>query len=165
MARRIFFSFHFANDFWRSQQVRNVYALEGQRFVTPNAWEKTKRKGDAVVMNWISHKDSGKSCVIVLLESDTPNRKLVLHKCSIGWNNRKGALGIRIHTLLNMDEKSSTASPNAYEEVPFKDSMKAISNILPPKILLGTNSKAANANISNNMIAWIEEAITPRERT
>ena len=64
-----------------------------------------------------------------------------------------------------MDEQSSTASPNAYEEVPFKDSMKAISNIVPPKILLGTNSEAANANISNNMIAWIEEAITPRERT
>lgn len=27
MARRVFFSFHFDNDFWRVQQVRNINAL------------------------------------------------------------------------------------------------------------------------------------------
>lgn len=29
MARNVFFSFHFSNDFWRTQQVRNIGALDG----------------------------------------------------------------------------------------------------------------------------------------
>lgn len=45
MARRVFFSFHFDNDFWRTQQVRNMNALEGGQVCTPNAWEEVKRKG------------------------------------------------------------------------------------------------------------------------
>ncbi|WP_256350498.1 TIR domain-containing protein [Pseudomonas gingeri] len=28
MARNVFFSFHFKNDFWRTQQVRNIGTLE-----------------------------------------------------------------------------------------------------------------------------------------
>ena len=32
MARKVFFSFHFDEDFWRTQQVRNINAL-----ATPNA--------------------------------------------------------------------------------------------------------------------------------
>ena len=49
MVRRVFFSFHFANDYWRTQQVRNIGALEAQSLCTPNQWEEVKRKGDAAV--------------------------------------------------------------------------------------------------------------------
>ena len=49
MARRVFFSFHFANDFWRTQQVRNINALEGQALCSANDWEEVKRKGDAAI--------------------------------------------------------------------------------------------------------------------
>jgi len=34
MPRRVFFSFHFGNDFWRTQQVRNMRDLEGQALGT-----------------------------------------------------------------------------------------------------------------------------------
>lgn len=43
MARRVFFSFHFANDFWRTQQVRQMNSLEGQALCSPNDWEEVKR--------------------------------------------------------------------------------------------------------------------------
>ncbi len=44
MARNVFFSFHFANDFWRTQQVRNIGALEGQKLYTANEWEEVKKR-------------------------------------------------------------------------------------------------------------------------
>lgn len=47
MARNVFFSFHFKNDFWRTQQVRNIGALDGQNLYTPNEWEEVKKKGNA----------------------------------------------------------------------------------------------------------------------
>ena len=53
MARRVFYSFHFANDFWRTQQVRNMNILEGQALCSPNDWEEVKRKGNASIEKWI----------------------------------------------------------------------------------------------------------------
>ena len=100
MARRVFFSFHFANDFWRTQQVRQMNALEGQSLVSANAWEEVKRKGDPSIMKWVDENMYGKSCVVVLVGSETASRRWVLYEISKGWNDGKGVLGIRIDRLL-----------------------------------------------------------------
>jgi hypothetical protein len=60
MARKVFFSFHFANDFWRTQQVRNMNALEGNPLCSANAWEEVKKKGDAAVEQWIANEMKGR---------------------------------------------------------------------------------------------------------
>ena len=60
MARRVFFSFHFDRDFWRTQQVRNIGAIEGQALCTPNVWEEVKRKGDASIERWIEETCTGR---------------------------------------------------------------------------------------------------------
>lgn len=44
MARRVFFSFDYAKDAWRTSTVRSIGAIEGNRPAAPNAWE-TVRKG------------------------------------------------------------------------------------------------------------------------
>src|SRR3546814_2030159 len=80
MARRVFFSFHFANDFWRTQQVRNIGALEGQSLCTANAWEEVKRKGKASIEKWIDDNMYGKICVVVLVGSETANRPWVIRE-------------------------------------------------------------------------------------
>jgi MTH538 TIR-like domain (DUF1863) len=69
MPRRVFFSFHFNNDYWRTQQVRNINALEGQALCTANDWEAVKRRGDAAVEKWIADQMHGTSCVVVLIGS------------------------------------------------------------------------------------------------
>ena len=69
MARRVFFSFHFGNDFWRTQQTRNINVLEGQALANPNAWEQVKRTGNASIKKWIDDNMFGKSCVVVLVGS------------------------------------------------------------------------------------------------
>jgi len=61
VARRVFFSFHFDGDFWRTQQVRNIGSLEGQSICTANAWEEVKRKGDAAIERWIEDNIGGRA--------------------------------------------------------------------------------------------------------
>lgn len=44
--RQIFYSFHYANDVMRVQQIGNIGMLEDNSPVSPNEWEKIKRSGD-----------------------------------------------------------------------------------------------------------------------
>src|SRR3954467_748428 len=116
MPRRVFFSFHFDNDFWRTQQVRNMNALEGQALCTPNAWEEVKRKGDAAIEKWVADNMVGKTCVVVLVGAETASRKWIIHEISKGWNEGKGVLGIRIHGLLDHSGYSSTPGPDPFSK-------------------------------------------------
>lgn len=162
MARRVFFSFHFANDFWRTQQVRNINALEGQRFATPNAWEELKRTGDAAVKNWIATNLKGKSCVVVLVGSETASRKWVQHEIIKGWNADKGVLGIRVHKLLDNNSKPSRSGANPFAQIPMSNSKETLADFVPLKNPSGVNSKAVYASIAENIEDWIEEAILAR---
>lgn len=72
MARKpVFFSFHFDNDVMRVQQVRNIGALEDNQPVSANDWEEVKRKGDASIERWIDENLKWRSCVVVLVGSET----------------------------------------------------------------------------------------------
>lgn len=137
MARRVFFSFHFDNDFWRAQQVRNIGALEGQPIVTPNAWEEVKRKGDRAIENWIHENMKYKECVVVLVGAQTASRPWVKYEIAKGWADKRGVLGIRIHKLLNEGGRPGTEGPSPFGAVnaPLKT---------PP----GLDSKAVYASIS-----------------
>lgn len=46
MARKVFYSFHYDNDCWRTQQVRNIGMIEGNKPLTANDWEEVKKGGD-----------------------------------------------------------------------------------------------------------------------
>ena len=112
MARKVFYSFHFANDFWRTQQVRNINALEGQTLAAPNVWEEVKQKGDAAVHKWIDGSLVGKSCVIVLVGKETSKRKFVTYEISEGWNKGKGVVAILVNKLLDKDGNPGVAGSN-----------------------------------------------------
>lgn len=162
MARRVFFSFHFANDFWRTQQVRNINALEGQTLCSANAWEEVKKKGDAAIEKWIADNMDGKSCVVVLVGSQTASRPWVIHEMMKGWNDKKGVLAIRIHKLLDSNGEPSTMGTNPLEKITLKSSQKKLSEIVSIKSPAGADSKAAYASIADNIEDWIEEAIKIR---
>lgn len=163
MPRRVFFSFHFDNDFWRTQQVRNMNALEGQPLCTPNTWEEVKRKGDASIRKWIDDSLVGKSCVVVLVGSETANRPWVIEEIAKGWNADKGVLAIRVHQLLDQNQRSSAAGPNPLEKVTHNKSGKSLAAIAPLKLPSGSDSRAVYASIAANVEGWIEEAIRIRQ--
>lgn len=162
MARRVFFSFHFANDFWRTQQVRNINSLEGQSLYSANDWEEVKRKGDASIKSWIDDQMSGKTCVIVLVGAETANRPWVVHEISQGWNKKKGVLGIRVDKLLGTDGRPSIAGPNPFSKVTFTGTTRSLADVAPLRSPAGQDSKTVYASIANNIEAWIEEAIRVR---
>jgi len=162
MARRVFFSFHFANDFWRTQPVRNINSLEGQTLCSPNDWEEVKRKGDASIKSWIEGQMNGKTCVVVLVGAETANRPWVIHEISQGWNNKKGILGIRVDKLLGTDSRPSVAGPNPFSKATFTGTTRSLADVAPLKNPAGADSKAVYASIANNIEAWIEEAIRIR---
>lgn len=161
MARKVFFSFHFANDFWRTQTVRNMNALEGNPLATPNGWEEVKRKGEGSIKKWIADEMYGRTCVIVLVGSSTASRPWVRYEIEKGWSDGRGVLGIRIHNLLDQNSTSSAFGANPFDLVKVEN--KYLSGTVPLKNPAGADSKAVYRTIADNIEDWIEEAIAVRK--
>lgn len=162
MARQVFFSFHFSNDFWLTQQVRNMNSLEGQALCSANDWEEVKRKGDASIKKWIDDQMDGTRCVVVLVGAETANRPWEIHEISKGWSDKRAVLGIRIDKLLDTNRRPSVAGANPFSKVTFTDTTRTLADVAPLKVPTGGDSKAVYASIANNIEAWIEEAIRIR---
>ena len=101
MKRRVFYSFHFANDYWRVQQIRNMGVIEGNTPVSSNEWEEVKRKGDDNIKRWINDNMFGRSCVVVLAGRYTAGRKWVKYEIEHAWKEGKGIVVVYIHGLKN----------------------------------------------------------------
>lgn len=153
--RKVFYSFHYKNDVFRVQQVRNIGSLEGNKQVTENKWEEIKAKGDAAVQKWIDENIKNKSCVIVLIGKDTHKRKWCKYEIKKAWEDGKGLFGIYVHNLKDPKTGKSVKGNNPFEQFSFKDKNGKVCKIkcYDPKA-----SDAYN-DIKNNITDWIEAAI------
>ena len=80
MARKCFYSFHYIPDNWRVATVRNIGTIEGNKLASDNSWESVKKGGDSAIKKWISDQMSGRSCTVVLVGSQTADRKWINHE-------------------------------------------------------------------------------------
>jgi len=59
LARRVFFSFHYEQDVWRANVVRNCWVTKPDReaagFIDEAEFKKIKRQGDLAVERWINN--------------------------------------------------------------------------------------------------------------
>ena len=78
--RQIFYSFHYDNDVFRVQQIRNMGVLEGDEPVSANTWETVKKEGDKAIEKWIDDNMKYKSCVVILVGEDTHKRPWIKHE-------------------------------------------------------------------------------------
>ncbi len=69
--RRVFYSFHYADDVMRASQIRQIGALEGNEPVSDNDWEAVKKKGKDSIERWIEKSMEGRSCLVVLVGEET----------------------------------------------------------------------------------------------
>lgn len=97
--RQVFYSFHYDNDVFRVQQIRNIGALEDNKPVSANEWESVKRGGEVSIKKWIDDNLRYKSCVVVLVGEETSNRKWVRYEIEKAWELGKGLVGVYIHNL------------------------------------------------------------------
>lgn len=176
--RQVFFSFHYANDSWRVQQVRNMGRVEGNTPATYNDWEEVKRKGDLSIKNWINSAMSYRSCVVVLVGSETANRKWVKYEIERAWECGKGIVAIHIHGLKNSAGEQSTKGKNPFKQFCIDKTFNYIVNHESPadanEINLASVCKCYDTpyisstyvydHISSNLENWIEEAISIRNK-
>lgn len=160
MARRVFYSFHFKNDFSRTQVVRNIGKLEGNSVASPNRWEEIKRQGEEAIKSWIDSNMDGKSCVVVLVGSETASRPWVKYEIRKGWQDGKAVLGIFVNKLKDLNGQTSTRGPSPFDSIVANG--VSLKGIPPMKTPSGTTSKEAYASISENISDWIEEAVRTR---
>ena len=156
--RKVFYSFHYANDAWRTSQVRNIRAIEGNKPVSDNDWEQVKRGGDEAIKRWINEQMRGRSCAIVLIGSETAQRKWVQYEIDRAWKNGMGVVGIYIHGLKDQNELTSSKGVNPFELLTV-GGVEKMSNIVRAYDPRGTSSRERYAYISDNIENWVEEAI------
>ncbi len=102
MARRVFFSFHYTNDIWRANQVRNCNVVAGADvagFFDHSEYEEAKKKGHDAIERMILKNLDGTSVTVVLIGSETANHPWVKFEIEESIKRKNGLLGIHIHHL------------------------------------------------------------------
>ncbi|MDR2129349.1 MAG: TIR domain-containing protein [Burkholderiaceae bacterium] len=162
MVRKVFYSFHYQADVWRTFQVRNIGAVEGNKPASDNDWETVKRGGDAAIKRWIDSQLSGRSCTIVLIGKDTAGRQWINYEIEKSWNDKMGVLGIYIHNLKGQDSKQSPKGKNPFDE--FSINHQKMSGIVKAYDPPYSDSQRVYEWIEQNLASLIEEAINIRKR-
>ena len=165
--RRVFYSFHYAQDSWRAATVRNIGVVEGNRPATDNKWEEVKRGGDSAIRKWIAEQMKHRSCTVVLVGSDTAGRRWIDHEIKKTWEGGMGLAGIRIHGLRNQDGRISRKGPNPFARFTFDDSSgdpRRLASVAKCHDPPGTSSRQRYTWIRENLAEIVEEAIRMRSR-
>jgi hypothetical protein len=108
MARHVFFSFHYAKDIFRVNQIRNLPEIVDEAaagFRDKSLWEESKTKGDAVIKRLIDKALAGTSVSVICIGSATAGRKYINYEIEQSILRGNGMLGVRIHHLDAPNEK------------------------------------------------------------
>jgi hypothetical protein len=110
MARRVFFSFHYDNDIWRANQVRNANVVHGADtagFFDHSEYLDAKAKGATAIERMILGHLNNTSVTVVLIGTETAYRPWVRFELAESVKRKNGLLGIRIHHLKNQRHESA----------------------------------------------------------
>lgn len=157
--RQIFYSFHYDNDVFRVQQIRNIGTLENNEPVSPNDWETVKRGGETSIKKWIDENLKYKSCLVVLIGAETANRKWVKYEIEKALNDGKTVLGIYIHNLKCPRNGTCNQGANPFDSFTLNNNGKLLSSVVK---CYNPKSNDAYNDIKNNIEYWIEDAIRNR---
>lgn len=124
--RQVFYSFHYSQDVWRAATVRSIGSIEGNRPATDNDWETILNGGDSAIEKWIKDQMEYRLCTVVLVGSNTANRKWVNHEIVESWNSGMGVVGIRIHGLRNQEGYISEEGENPFDYITLGDNRKRL---------------------------------------
>lgn len=162
MARRIFYSFHYSSDAWRTSQVRRIGFIDSNKPAFDNDWEAIKQGGDRSIQKWIDDQLYGRSCTVVLIGKDTAGRKWINYEIEKSWNDSKGVFGIHIHNLKDANQNQTTKGKNPFEHFTMKRDNAKLSSIVKTYDPPYSDSKRVYDYISQNISNWIERAIRIR---
>lgn len=117
MARKVFFSFHYANDVNRSMTVRNSWVTQGKEaagFIDAADFEKLKLQGENAVHNWIDNQLEGTSVTVVLIGAETLNRPFVHYEICKSLQRGNALIGVHINGIKDMRTSETSAKGNVH---------------------------------------------------
>lgn len=157
--RQVFFSFHYKNDVRRAAQIRSIGQLEGEKPVSDNEWEEVSNKTDKEIENWIDSNMQYRSCLVVLIGSETYSRKWVKYEIKHAWEKGMGVLGIYIHNIKDPINGTCEKGKNPFDEFNF-------GNVKFSSVVKCYNPDPYDAynDVKNNISRWVEEAINIRNK-
>ena len=159
MARRVFFSFHYA-DVWRVMQIRNAWVMpssgEVAGFIDKADFETVERKGRAAIERWIDQQLEGTSATIVLIGAETADRPYVQYEIERSYERGNRLLGIWLDNI--KDAAGATSwwrGPNPFDNVNIGGLLfgTSVASMLNVPIYDWVND-SGRTNISH----WIETA-------
>lgn len=127
MARRVFFSFHYENDIWRANQVRNSWLTkdrEAAGFWDGSLWEEAKKKGEDAIKRMIDRGMEGTSVTAVLIGSETNGRKYIKYEIDRSLERGSGLLGIYIHRLGDQGGFADSKGENPFSNLVIREGGK-----------------------------------------
>jgi hypothetical protein len=110
MARRVFFSFDYALDHWRADQVISshvVAASDRAGFFSPLEHEEAHVMGAEAIRQMLVRHLANTTVTVVLIGTQTAARPLVKHAIEESIKRKNGLLGIRIHHLKDQAGRTS----------------------------------------------------------
>ncbi len=157
--RSVFYSFHYELDNWRAAQVRNIGAIEGNRPATDNDWETVRQGGDFAIRQWIANQMKGRSCCVILVGSNTANRKWINHEIIEAWSSGKGVVGIHVHGLKDRDGNTSMKGRSPFDFIQPDSKGMRLSSIVKCYDPIGKGSQERHDWIARHLADAVEEAI------
>lgn len=155
--RQVFYSFHYENDVRRAAQIRAIGVLEGNEPVSENDWEDVKKGGNLAIKKWINKNMENRSCLIVLVGSDTAKRQWVKYEIEYALKRKMGVFGIYIHNikdpLLCKEGKNGTCLQGENPFINYTVNGSSLKCYNPA-------SNDAYEDIKRNLSSWVEEAIS-----
>jgi len=158
--RQVFYSFHYAQDNWRVQQVRHIIGVNGTPALSANRWEELQRSGDKNVKKWIDNNLRYRSCTVVLIGEHTAERKWVKYEIQKSWEMGKGVIGICIHNLKNRYGEKSRIGRNPFVGL-YVDGVD-LGAIIPVYDPFDYGDTSVYNQIRDNIEDWVEEGIKIR---
>ncbi len=156
MARKVFFSFHYARDVKRIVQVRNSWVVrpegEAQPFYDKAEFEEAKKRAGGIE-EWIEKQLKGTSATVVLFGAETYDRKWVRHEIKRSYELKKGMLSIDIHRIKDPQTGSDIQGKNPLDYWSIeKDGRKVYFSEIYETY------DWVNDDGYNNLSSWIEKA-------
>lgn len=157
MSRKVFFSFHYDNDINRSMVVRNSWVTKGGEasdFIDKADFEKIKLKGEKEIHKWIDNQLKGTSVTVVLIGSETLERKFVRYEICKSLEKNNAIIGVYIHNIKDMKTKECSKKGNPHTIIEYReDKTHVYFDEICKKIY-----DYEKEDGYNNLGKWVEEA-------
>lgn len=121
--RRVFFSFHYQNDIWRVNQVRNSWRFqheatrEAEGFFDASLWESSQRRNPDSLKDLIRIGMENTSVTAVLVGSNTFERRWVRYEIAQSIVKGNGLVGIQVHLLRDQFSNASALGPSPFDSM------------------------------------------------